>query len=126
LYLDALVSYPRTDSQRLPPAIGYENILKNLSRAAEYRELASKLLRQQTLKPNEGKRVDPAHPAIFPTGNLPQRMLETSERKIWDLFTLREEKYWKKDGCITTNPTLDSKKSFCPQLKKEKLPNSGE
>ena len=89
LYLDALVSYPRTDSQRLPPAIGYENILKNLSRAAEYRELASKLLRQQTLKPNEGKRVDPAHPAIFPTGNLPQRMLETSERKIWDLIVHR-------------------------------------
>src|SRR3972149_3321581 len=28
LYLDALISYPRTSSQKLPPAIGYEAIIK--------------------------------------------------------------------------------------------------
>ncbi len=32
LYLNALISYPRTDSQRLPATIGYEAILQNLGR----------------------------------------------------------------------------------------------
>jgi DNA topoisomerase-1 len=89
LYLDALISYPRTDSQRLPPTVDYKMILKNLMKVEEYSKLASELLAKQALKPNEGKEDDPAHPAIYPTGNLPRRALETSERKIWDLVVRR-------------------------------------
>jgi len=89
LYLNALISYPRTDSQKLPYTIGYKMILKNLSKAEEYKRLTSELLTQQTLRPNEGKKDDPAHPAIYPTGNLPEKGLETSERKIWDLVARR-------------------------------------
>ena len=89
LYLNALISYPRTDSQKLPSTIGYKMILKNLSKAEEYKRLTSELLAQQTLRPNEGKKDDPAHPAIYPTGNLPEKGLETSERKIWDLVARR-------------------------------------
>ncbi len=89
LYLNALISYPRTDSQKLPSTIGYKMILKNLSKAEEYKRLTSELLAQQTLRPNEGKKDDPAHPAIYPTGNLPEKDLETSERKIWDLVARR-------------------------------------
>jgi DNA topoisomerase-1 len=89
LYLDALISYPRTSSQKLPPTIGYETILKNLNRAPEYRKLAAELLAKPELKPKEGKKEDPAHPAIYPTGNLPERVLEDSERNIWDLVVRR-------------------------------------
>ena len=89
LYLNALISYPRTDSQKLPSTIGYKMILKNLSKAEEYKRLTSELLAQQTLRPNEGKKDDPAHPAIYPTGNLPEKGLETSQRKIWDLVARR-------------------------------------
>ena len=89
LYLNALISYPRTDSQKLPSTIGYKMILKNLSKAEEYKRLTSELLAQQTLRANEGKKDDPAHPAIYPTGNLPEKGLETSERKIWDLVARR-------------------------------------
>ncbi|MEM2104910.1 MAG: DNA topoisomerase I [Candidatus Bathyarchaeia archaeon] len=89
LYLDALISYPRTSSQKLPPAIGYEEILKNLNRAPEYRKLTAELLAVKELKPNEGKKEDPAHPAIYPTGNLPERVLDESERRIWDLIVRR-------------------------------------
>jgi DNA topoisomerase-1 len=89
LYLDALISYPRTSSQKLPPTIGYEAILKNLSRVSEYRKLAAELLSKQELKPNEGKKEDPAHPAIYPTGNLPERVLDDSERNIWNLIVRR-------------------------------------
>ena len=31
LYMNALISYPRTSSQKLPPSIGYKTILKKLS-----------------------------------------------------------------------------------------------
>jgi DNA topoisomerase-1 len=89
LYLDALISYPRTDSQKLPPTIDYRTILKKLGKAEEYSKFTSELLRKQTLKPNEGKKDDSAHPAIYPTANLPREFLETSERKMWDLVVRR-------------------------------------
>ena len=89
LYLDALISYPRTSSQKLPPAINYEGILESLSGFPEYKKLAAELLAKKELKPNEGKKEDPAHPAIYPTGNLPERILEEPERRIWDLVVRR-------------------------------------
>ncbi|NWG11664.1 DNA topoisomerase I [Candidatus Bathyarchaeota archaeon] len=89
LYLDALISYPRTSSQKLPPAIKYETILKNLNRVPEYTKLTAELLAQTELKPNEGRKEDPAHPAIYPTGNLPERTLDSAESNIWDLVVRR-------------------------------------
>jgi DNA topoisomerase-1 len=88
LYLDALISYPRTASQKLPATINYRLILKNLSSVREWR-LAADLLSKPTLKPHEGAKEDSAHPAIFPTGNLPERLLNKSERSIWDLVVRR-------------------------------------
>jgi DNA topoisomerase-1 len=89
LYLDALISYPRTSSQKLPPAIGYQAILKQLGRTHDYRNLTAELLAKPTLKPIEGKKEDSAHPAIYPTGNLPERTLYSTERNIWDLVVRR-------------------------------------
>jgi DNA topoisomerase-1 len=88
LYLDALISYPRTSSQKLPPSIGYRQILNGLKEPA-YSKLASELLSMKTLEPNEGKQEDQAHPAIYPTGNLPERELDAAERRIWDLIVRR-------------------------------------
>lgn len=89
LYLDALISYPRTNSQKLPATINCEAILKSLSKASEYRKLATELLARSELRPNEGKLDDPAHPAIYPTGKLSTRTLDASERSIWDLIIRR-------------------------------------
>ena len=89
LYLDALISYPRTSSQKLPPAIGYQAILKQLGRTREYAKLTAELLAKPELKPTEGKKKDPAHPAIYPTGNLPERTLYSTERNVWDLVVRR-------------------------------------
>jgi len=86
LYLDALISYPRTSSQKLPPTINYKSILDGLSRNLTYQKLVSELLRSEKLKPKEGEKEDPAHPAIYPTGNMPERKLTTSEQKLWDLI----------------------------------------
>ena len=89
LYLEALISYPRTSSQKLPPAINYRAILKALSKRPTYKKLVSKLLKKEELKPREGKKEDPAHPAVYPTGNLPERALNDQEKKIWDLVVRR-------------------------------------
>jgi DNA topoisomerase-1 len=89
LYLEALISYPRTSSQKLPPEINYRAILKNLGRIQEYKKLTAELLAKPQLKPNEGKKEDPAHPAIYPTGDLPERALTEPERNIWNLVIRR-------------------------------------
>jgi len=89
LYLQALISYPRTSSQKLPPIINYKAILKALSQKPVYKNLASYLLEKEELKPIEGKKEDPAHPAIYPTGNLPETELSDPEKKLWDLIVRR-------------------------------------
>ena len=89
LYLDQLISYPRTSSQKLPPSIGYEEILTGLSRIPSYHSDVSSLLEAGTLKPQEGKKEDPAHPAVYPTGAPPKRKLESHEQKLFDLVVRR-------------------------------------
>jgi len=89
LYLDALISYPRTSSQKLPPIIDYRKILCSLKGQSGYKLLASKLLKKEVLKPLEGTKKDPAHPAVYPTGNLPGKLLKAPEKRIWDLIIRR-------------------------------------
>ena len=89
LYLDALISYPRTSSQKLPPTIGYEAILRKLAKLPAYRKQTVELLSKPVLKPNEGEKTDSAHPAIYPTGNLPEKFLGLAERSVFDLIIRR-------------------------------------
>src|SRR3989338_397189 len=87
-YTSGLISYPRTSSQQLPAAIGYEKILNDLSEQKQYHELAKALLKKSKLTPNNGKKTDPAHPAIFPTGIIAKGLKER-ESKIYDLVAKR-------------------------------------
>jgi len=89
LYLEALISYPRTSSQKLPATINYRGILGSLSKESRYRKLTKILLEKENLIPNEGRGFDPAHPAVYPTGNLPERKLSVPERRLWDLIVRR-------------------------------------
>ncbi len=89
LYLEALISYPRTSSQKLPISIGYKTIIEKLRKNPEYEKEAMELLAKRLLKPNEGTKNDSAHPAIFPTGNPPEKRLLLIEKKILDLIIKR-------------------------------------
>lgn len=89
LYLDALISYPRTSSQKLPPTINYKTILQNLNKNPQYAHFTKSLLTKSPLKPNQGPLQDTAHPAIYPTGNKPEKPLTTPETRILDLITRR-------------------------------------
>ncbi|MFH1787421.1 MAG: DNA topoisomerase I [archaeon] len=81
LYLAGLISYPRTSSQKLPNSIDYKSILDKL----KIRYKVSKLITKD--KPIEGKKTDPAHPSIYPTGE--QQILSGYDEKIYDLIVKR-------------------------------------
>ena len=89
LYLDALISYPRTSSQKLPLDIGYAEILRGIGSRPEYRSLVTKLMTRGDLRPNNGPKDDPAHPAIFPTGESAKKPLFGGEAKLYDLISRR-------------------------------------
>jgi len=88
LYLSALISYPRTSSQKLPPQIGYSRILRSLAKNKKYTKLANSLLQLKQLRPRQGKKSDPAHPAIYPSGELPKNLTK-EQSAIYDLIVKR-------------------------------------
>src|SRR5438309_595748 len=85
LYLDALISYPRTSSQKLPPDIVYAEILRGIANVAQYRSLASKLTLNNSLRPNQGPKEDPAHLAVYTTVESLNRRLIQPEANLLDL-----------------------------------------
>ncbi|NJD99140.1 DNA topoisomerase I [Thermococcus sp. LS1] len=83
-------SYPRTSSQKLPKNLNFRSILQNLAKLPEYKPFAHELLGKERLKPVEGKKDDPAHPAIYPTGELPKPgELTKDEANLYDLIVRR-------------------------------------
>ncbi|MBI2079305.1 DNA topoisomerase I, partial [Candidatus Micrarchaeota archaeon] len=87
LYENSLISYPRTSSQKLPAKLGLTNIIKKLADHAEYKKSANELIENKWFTPLEGKKEDPAHPAIHPTGQ--QGKMNDSEKKLYDLIVKR-------------------------------------
>lgn len=86
LYTSGLISYPRTSSQKLPVSLGLDKIIKKLGKIKEYQKICEGLLKDG-IKPNEGKKSDSAHPAIFATGE--HKKLTDRSKKIYDLITRR-------------------------------------
>lgn len=104
LYTGGYISYPRTSSQKLPTSIGYHKILEQLAKQRGYNELAGLLLKAP-LKPKEGKKLDPAHPAIYPTGMAPAGIGERAS-KIYDLIVRRFMSVFAEDAVRETNTLL--------------------
>ncbi|MFT7615671.1 MAG: DNA topoisomerase-1 [Candidatus Woesearchaeota archaeon] len=88
LYVNGFISYPRTSSQKLPKELDHKKLIEGLKAQAEYKELAERLLAKKVLKPNEGKKKDDAHPAIYPTGQKPAK-LDAYAAKLYDLIVRR-------------------------------------
>jgi len=88
LYTSGYISYPRTSSQVLPVEIKYTKIIKRMQKQKNYTKLGELLLKKKDLIPNNGKKTDPAHPAIYPTGIAP-KALKQYEKKIYDLIVKR-------------------------------------
>ncbi|MEM1599939.1 MAG: DNA topoisomerase I [Sulfolobaceae archaeon] len=89
LYLDGLISYPRTNSQKIPSTINIYNIVRNLEKSS-YKNLVYRLDKISSGRYiiNQGDKDDPAHPAIHPTGEAPKE-LSGNLFKIYDLIVRR-------------------------------------
>jgi len=90
LYLAALISYPRTSSQKLPSSIGYKKIIEQLDMnyPTGNKNFVQDLLKRRHLVPYQGNEEDPAHPAIYPTG-VKRKKLNILQHKILDLIIKR-------------------------------------
>jgi len=88
LYLNSAISYPRTSSEQLPDTLDIKGILTGLSAMKDYASMAKTILKEP-LNPVQGKKTDPAHPAIHPTGEKPTKRLTPSEKKLYDLIVRR-------------------------------------
>ena len=81
LYLDGLISYPRTSSQKIPESIEPKKILEKLSKKFHETKLATRI------NPIEGEKSDPAHPSIYPTGDFKQ--ISGDEENLYLLIVRR-------------------------------------
>ncbi len=90
LYENAWISYPRTSSQKYPSHLPLKSVLEKFAKSSDYGGLALSLLNetQGVLKPHNGKKDDEAHPAIYPTGEIPQG-LNKKQKAIYDLIVKR-------------------------------------
>jgi DNA topoisomerase-1 len=96
LYLAGVISYPRTSSQKIPKEIEYDKILKRLKKEFSFAKFASRKT------PIEGKKSDPAHPSIYPTGEFHE--LDGDDEKIYNLIVKRFI------SCFCDDSVLDNKK----------------
>lgn len=87
LYTSGFISYPRTSSQQLPANLNFRQIINSLMKQTRYTSLGKEVLKTR-LAPNNGKKTDPAHPAIYPTGINPTK-LGSQELKIYDIIVKR-------------------------------------
>lgn len=88
IYQAGLISYPRTSSEKLPKDINYKKIILNIAKQTKYEKDAKILLSKKELTPEEGARTDAAHPAIYPTGQLPKKIGDKQQR-VYDLVVRR-------------------------------------
>ncbi|MDO8555638.1 MAG: DNA topoisomerase I [Nanoarchaeota archaeon] len=86
LYTAGLISYPRTSSQKLPPSLGFKSLLQKIGDIPLYKDIVADVL-AGPLQPVEGKKSDPAHPAIFATGEYHE--LSGKQFKVYDLIVRR-------------------------------------
>ncbi|MEM0242890.1 MAG: DNA topoisomerase I [Candidatus Aenigmatarchaeota archaeon] len=89
LYLKGYISYPRSSSQKLK-GINIFPILNSLSEIPFYSYLVKEILSFDKIEVTEGKKEDPAHPAIIPTDEIPKyKELSKQEVLLYDLIVRR-------------------------------------
>ncbi|MFH1106345.1 MAG: DNA topoisomerase I [Candidatus Micrarchaeota archaeon] len=88
LYEQALISYPRTSSQKLPEKLNLAKVIRQIGENPQYSALAGELVLKRRFKPKEGSKEDSAHVAIYPTGQKPGKP-GAEESKLYDLIVRR-------------------------------------
>jgi DNA topoisomerase-1 len=89
LYLDGLISYPRTDNTVYPPSLDLRGSLQELEHWQPVAATAARLAGQDKLSPTRGKKRTTDHPPIYPVG-VPKKELGSGDQaKVYDLVVRR-------------------------------------
>ncbi|MBI5223671.1 DNA topoisomerase I [Candidatus Micrarchaeota archaeon] len=87
LYEASMITYPRTSSQKIPPSINLPPILAAIGKNPTYSDFVKKITKNSWYSPVQGKKEDPAHPAIHPTGQAGK--LDGPDKNVYDLIVRR-------------------------------------
>ncbi|MCD6483153.1 MAG: DNA topoisomerase I [Candidatus Aenigmarchaeota archaeon] len=89
LYIKGFISYPRSSSQKIKN-VNFIQILRSLKNNFLYAGYVNDIFSLEKIIPKEGKKDDPAHPAITPTNEVPEiNQLSKKEFMIYDLIVRR-------------------------------------
>ena len=88
LYLDGLISYPRTDNTVYPPSLDLRGVLHTIAGHHPIGAIAAELADQATLKPTRGKKRTTDHPPVYPVG-VPKGELRGDQARVYDLVVRR-------------------------------------
>ena len=88
LYLDGLISYPRTDNTVYPPSLDLHAVLQGWRSHRPVAAIAAELAGQAALKPTRGKKRTTDHPPIYPVG-VPKSELHGDQARVYDLVVRR-------------------------------------
>ena len=88
LYQSGYTSYPRTDNTVYPKTLDLKEILEELARSDDFREMAEKVLAQKNIAASAGKETKD-HPPIHPVGLAKKELLSQQHWKIYELICRR-------------------------------------
>jgi DNA topoisomerase-1 len=88
LYLDGLISYPRTDNTVYPPSLDLQAVCQVLGGYAPVAAVARELAAGPKLKATRGKKRTTDHPPVYPVG-VPSAQLRGDQEKVYDLVARR-------------------------------------
>ena len=89
LYLNQIISYPRTDSDKYSPNFNHVSYLENFKPHMNYGNYVVKLFRGNRLKPTIGKVDAGDHPPITPLVSLEQassKLENNLQKKVYDIL----------------------------------------
>jgi DNA topoisomerase-1 len=87
LYMEGLISYPRTDNTVYPKSLPVRELVVSLAKVPEFKE-AESLLKGE-LSPTRGKKETTDHPPIHPTQAVDPNTLEGPKRRVYELVVRR-------------------------------------
>jgi len=89
LYLNQIISYPRTDSDKYSPNFNQIPYLENFKAHIDYGDYAAMLFKENRLKPSTGKVNAGDHPPITPLLSLAQvssKFENNLQKKVYDIL----------------------------------------
>jgi DNA topoisomerase-1 len=87
LYMNGIISYPRTDNTVYPRSLNLKWILEKLTNS-QFSNEANEVIKNGRSSPTRGKKMTTDHPPIHPVG-VPKTKLTTEQQKIYELVCRR-------------------------------------